>query len=292
MRRHQGFTLIELLVVIAIITLLVAMLAPALAEAREQAKAIKCATNMRAAGTQDALFAELNSDRNVGRGSTRLSSGNPTVLEWADILNVEVGTVGTVGQFAPADKPVIQIMSYAAGPLRPRAYTCPDYIASGPSRRCWAMNFDATGGKYGPAAPAGWGSQYPLAGEYARDWPMNTSTDPYPHPNYATAGFNNGPTQFYVAEGKSYHYGAIKSRFSPDQILICETEDRTDGIGYGKADTVWLAPDSATKPWSFGGGFYSFRHHMKMNVLFMDNHVDRLGVGDYVNRARYWNMPS
>ncbi len=48
-RRTSGFTLIELLVVIAIIAILAAILFPVFAQAREKARAISCASNLKQA---------------------------------------------------------------------------------------------------------------------------------------------------------------------------------------------------------------------------------------------------
>lgn len=62
-RSHQGagFTIIELLVVISIISLLIAILLPALQAGRYAAQDLKCRTNLRAVSMQFMTFADPNS---------------------------------------------------------------------------------------------------------------------------------------------------------------------------------------------------------------------------------------
>lgn len=63
MRRRHAFTLVELLVVIGIIAVLVAVLLPVLANARESAKATQCMNNLRQIGQCQAVY--LNETKGV-----------------------------------------------------------------------------------------------------------------------------------------------------------------------------------------------------------------------------------
>jgi prepilin-type N-terminal cleavage/methylation domain-containing protein len=61
-RKNRSFTLIELLVVVAIIAMLVGMLLPSLARARETVRKATCASNLRQVGAAMHQYAQANGD--------------------------------------------------------------------------------------------------------------------------------------------------------------------------------------------------------------------------------------
>jgi prepilin-type N-terminal cleavage/methylation domain-containing protein len=135
--RQRAFTLVELLVVIGIIAVLVAILLPALAKARESAMRTKCATQLREIVAGLTMYANDNKGylpdhRNYNKNWTLTNLDSGSMANWG--YSVASGDVASAEQ--PIEKPNFGQYGAGIGKLfvfhyltDPRVIVCPVTLA-------------------------------------------------------------------------------------------------------------------------------------------------------------------
>lgn len=167
-RRGAGFTLVELLVVIGIIALLISILLPSLAKARQKAVSIACQSNLRQLGQYFTLYADANKQTLPPEGGPDPYVPGEPAGHWFQLLGQSMGiTINVQG-------------SYVTNPTIVGSGTSADYTAVADFTlprlgvwRCPANTDQARvcGGSTSWALPAGvpmdtWASYMPNGGSW------------------------------------------------------------------------------------------------------------------------------
>lgn len=146
---RRGFTLVELLVVIGIIALLISILLPSLSKARESAKTVQCASNLRQIFLAAKMYANDHKDYlPQAYVKKKNSAGQDTDWTWLHLLSPYV-TIGDPGLEAVTERPMWNTTN------RPTIYICSSnperYV--GTSSYAWSSYFGWNGSFVTGSAP-------------------------------------------------------------------------------------------------------------------------------------------
>jgi prepilin-type N-terminal cleavage/methylation domain-containing protein len=264
--KRPGFTLIELLVVVAIIALLIAILLPSLANARETAKTAACASNMRQVGAFIRLFAAENDGRCPGGGGRTLPTSSS--MAWQQVLNAETLQRDSKTKYA--------VQGRFGNVSDAKMLSCTKYEPGGATdyARPWVLNSYAN-------AANGASTGMDLT------WQINAG------------GFDKQYFYDKAAFGTltSYFLGAKLDYFASDQVLIYESHAGND-VGSGATtpdkqgrirDVIAGFPGFMAQSSGVSGSGYSrdnlaFRHPFfrGTNILHFDASVETMKPGDNV----------
>lgn len=254
-RASRAFTLVELLVVIGIIALLVGILLPALSRAREAAKTVQCASNMRQIGQAVVLFANDFKGRGPGGGGLKRTSNASwsSSISWSDQINHEVFKA----------RNYLARMAITSN----SKLFCPSFMLNDVWDFRTARSYTAN-------------ANMVQNGTIDMD-PASIDPTLYTQGSYSDAYINT----FNVSRPIS------KFRNPTEKYMIVESEDSRDtiNVAWNNTPMTW----DTKYPWCAGNGSkqaFSFRHNKKINILFFDGHVATMGFDPGMAHNKYLSV--
>ncbi len=292
-KQRGGFTLIELMVVVAMITLLLAILLPSLAGAREQARSAVCGAHLHQIGIAASAYTDDNNGWIVGSPNTsgngarpgfaaKPYTGDPThypalhVFDWASPLLPLMGTRPPDNQNYQARYTAAVTDTFLCPSNRPR----PGPVKIAPLKRL--IPADAPAPSYAT-------SRYFLyVGESAVTG--------------ATRGLlwwsDDCVPSGYLPKIEHLRRPSAKA-FLADAHVVSQTKGEISNANWGfSSHGAWRS--HAQVPATYRGAFLrreQWRHTNAINVLAFDGHVARLedrdgraagGYGAGARRASWW----
>jgi len=238
MAKERSFTLVELLVVIAIIALLIAILAPTLAAARDVAKQAMCGQNIRSLCNAVAVYAGAHRGFVPPYRCQLDPNGNPEV--------------------APMGESWTLIMAYARNTMDVNGDPAPWNLAhlyKEPTQGNPAEGFvEDWHAFYCPAQPRVKGSDADFYGYYAdlyseeMPWPEQTLTE-INHTGRVTTSYTYNPNLAESTDGRYYHAYPKLEQF-PSESLLCLDIMLAGSHNLPKGD--WVAHWISAPSWNVG----------------------------------------
>ncbi len=280
----RGFTLIELLVVISIIALLIALLLPALARAKDLATSVACESNLRQIGLTLITYTEENKDF-VPFGFGYANTVNWVSRDWTQQLSIEMGvqptTTGTnIGQVT--DSKVFMDPGAPLAPAGTDQYTGNPRIFSGEDGDFgyWSgQTFNPWWSQYTPPVrlstvkdinqtAIAWDAQLAYDANWQAD-PIEMQLD-----NWAIVQVWQ---DYMVANGpnNSISYAPYPWTYSSSAIAPYNVDDTYTHIF------------DHTGPMTFHGFRYRHNNNMDCNLVFGDGHVESRAMGT-ITRRDFW----
>ncbi len=237
--RDKGFTLVELLVVIAIIALLMAVLLPALNKARDQANTVKCASYLRQFGLMYEMYGQAHNESMPG-------GWNSGSMWMVDLMPYYQG-VGDVR-------------------LCPKARKFLD--RTGCSTASCTKTVESAWGRWGE--PGFFGGTVPV-------WAKKGI-----YGSYGINGWAHNPPDIGVTGTYNITDPVVRRRFWRTMLNVKHSADvplMADAMWDGTEPTYDDAPPPALCVQNSNMSVFCMpRHNSRLNMLFMDKSVRKVGL--------------
>lgn len=242
-RSVAGFTLVELLIVIGIVSILMALLLPALARAREKARSIQCASNLRQLYLANAMYASEH-DGQYCPDAPDIDTTN--LVRWHGVREKISGDVwdAVYTDYDPKKGPLAEYLPDA------RVKECPVFFEYKRQGQVSSAFESGTGGY-------GYNGAYVGGSYHLYDWfdsarYTTTALDSRVFEPSTTIMFADAA---YPLEEGLIEYGELAPPYFP-------SPENPTGAPDDPEDPAWPASPSI-----------HFRHNRRVNVVWCDGHI-------------------